>query len=78
VVLLAWLSFVLDVSEYLSLQFFSAMGEAALVSKLAVTSQLPVFAHFGLVLSLVLLYELSTFLRIGEPLSLWAHIDLEV
>jgi len=78
VVLLAWLSLVLDMSQYLSLELMSSMGKAALVAKLASTFQFPVLTHLSLVLSLVVFDEKTSFFGVSEVLLLGLHIDLKV
>jgi hypothetical protein len=78
VVLLAGLGLVLDMGQGFSFKLMSTVGETALVSELAVSSQLPVLAHFSLVLSLVILDELVSFLDSVELSSLRSHIYFEL
>jgi len=77
VVLLAWLSLILDVCQDFSLKFISTVGEAALVTELAAASELPVLAHLGLVLPPVLFDELASFLWVRKLFTFRAYIDLK-
>jgi hypothetical protein len=76
-VLLAWLSLILDMGQDLSLKFLSTVSEAALVTELAAALEFPVLAHFGLVLSSVLFDELASFLWVGELFTFGAYINLK-
>ena len=76
-VLLARLSLILDMGQDFSLKFISTMGKAALVTELAAAFELPVLAHFSLVLPSVLFNELTSFLWVGELFTFWAYINLK-
>lgn len=78
VVLLAGLGLVFDVGQCLSFKLMSTVGKAALVSKLAGSSQFPILAHFGLVFSLVVFDELVSFLDGIELSSFGSHIYFEL
>jgi len=77
VVLLAWLSLILDMGQDFSLQFVSTVSEAALVTELAAAFELPVLAHFGLVLPPVLFDELTSFLWVRKLFTFGAYINLK-
>jgi len=77
VVLLAGLGLVLDVGQDFGLKFMSTMSKTTLVAKLALALQLPILAHFSLVLSLVVLNEKTSFLSRSEVLLLRLNINLK-
>jgi len=77
-VLLARLGLVLDMSQNLSLEFVSSMSKTTLITKLALSSQFPSLAQFGLVLSLIVLDKLASLFRVSKLLTLRLNINLEL
>jgi len=76
-ILLAWLSLILNMGQDFGLELVSTVGKAALVSELASPSQFPVLAHLGLVFSSVLFDKLSSFFRVSELFAFRANIYLK-